>query len=189
MPIIGFILIVSGLLVVTYFSGSKSSSQQTNPPPQAQVQALPVNSSITSYFDYAEAKAAGYSDQEINQYLASKGQVGQPNNSIMPKPQVTKPSDRALKLATLLFLNAGNQKTELTKKFANGTDNLQLAINNFALMLDKDPQKTTILEVALFDYLAKQQSQNNSQSTLNDLDWKLHGIENQLDDIKSTLTP
>lgn len=80
-----------------------------------------------------------------------------PINSPAPdskKPTTqTKPSNKSISLATAIFLYAGSEKSQLIKKLANGTDDLQLATTNFALALDRDPQWANKVELALYTYL------------------------------------
>lgn len=79
--------------------------------------------------------------------------------SIIPIP--VKPTSKSISLATSLFSYAGSEKSQLIKKFANGTDDLSLAITNFALALDKDPEWAKKVELAIYAYLLSKGTQNN----------------------------
>lgn len=165
MHVLGFILIISGLLTVTYFSGPKSSIEKSNPTsqPQDQVQAMPTNPPTQPNFDYEGAKAAGYSDAEIQAYLASKSQQ---DNKITPKPQPTRASDKALRLSAYIFSASNeNQKSELINKFSDGNNDLKLAVTNLALMLDSKPDALTIADKLVAEDLSKKKilADNNTE--------------------------
>lgn len=190
MPVIGFILLISGLLVVTYFSGPKSNSEQNNQPQpaQGQIETLPVKQAESSNYDYEKAKAAGLSDEEIQNYIATKSPNGTVTirnkatgeiqkipksqltnyvSSSKPQPKVVKASDKALKLSIYAFLASNEkQRNDLINKFSNGTNDLKEAIKNLALLLDSNSEAMAVVDKTVAQDIANKKSQEESNAVL-----------------------
>lgn len=159
MHILGLFLVVTGFLTALYFTGPKNNTEQNSLPPplQGQVQALPTNTP-SSNFDYEGAKAAGYSDAEIQSYLTSKSQD---KNSVTPKPQVIKASDKALRLAAYIFTASDEAlRKKLINQFSNGKNDLKLAVTNLALSLDSKPEALALFEKAIAQDIAQKATKN-----------------------------
>lgn len=231
MNIVGFVLIVSGVLVVTYFSGSKSQIEKpptleykteasTNisssgtvnkkeevsgrirvknlqtgetgtveewdfDPKKFQKLDSPVK---TSNYDYEKAKAAGLSDEEIQNYIATKSsngtviirnkatgeiqkipksQLANYISSSKPQPKIVKASDKALKLSAYIFVASNEkQRSDLMSRFSNGTNDLKEAVKNLALQLDSNPEATTLAEKAIAQDIANKKSQSDNQTII-----------------------
>lgn len=157
MHILGFILIVSGLLIVTYSPGPKSSSENAEPPPQGQVAALPINSPNPNNKEDTVTirnKKTG----EVKQ--VPKSEVTNYVPTPQPQPKATKASDKALKLAIyILTFSSEKQKTEFVNKFSDGKNDLALAVNNLALFLDSKPEALALAEKTVAQDLANRKSQ------------------------------
>ncbi len=164
MSVLGFILIISGLLVVTYFSGPKSSSEQSKTllPPQGQVTALPVNSPSPSNKEEMVTirnKTTG----EVKQVL--KSAVANYVSTPQPQPKVIKASDKPLRLAAFIFATSNeNQRNEFINKFSNGTNDSSVAVKNLALLLDSKPEAMALAEKTVAQYVANKKSQEESNA-------------------------
>lgn len=159
MPIIGFILIVSGLLVVTYFSGPQSNSDQNiqTSPHEGQVIALPITSPSPTP---NEAMVTIRNKKTGETKQVPKSQVSNYVSTPQPQPKATKASDKALKLAIyILSFSNEKQRTEFVNKFSEGKNDLALAVNNLALFLDSKPEALTLAEKTVAQDLANRKSQ------------------------------
>lgn len=182
MHILGVVLITVILLTGVYFTGPKSNSNQvTQPsPPSGQVQALPVKPTASSNYDYEGAKAAGLSEEEILNYIATKSpngtvtirnkatgeiqkipksQLANYISSSKPKPEVVNASDKASKLSAYVFTSSNEkQKNDLISKFSNGTNDLKEAVKNLALLLDSKPEAIALIEKTIAQDIANKKS-------------------------------
>lgn len=162
MYILRFILIVSGMLVATYFSGPKNSPEQFNSPPQGQVQALPSNSPSSNNKE-ATVTIRNKTTGEFKQ--VPKSQVESYVST--PQPKVVNPSDKALKLSVYVFLGSNEkQRSDLINKFSNGTNDPKEAIKKLALLLDSNPEAMALTEKAVAQDIANKKSQSDSQAIL-----------------------
>lgn len=157
MHILGFILIVSGVLIVTYFSGPNSSSNQSiEPTPQGQVSALPINSPGSDKEEMVTTR--NKTTGEVKQI--PKSEVANYVATPKPQPKATKASDKALKLAIyILTFSNEKQRIELINKLSNGKNDLALAISNLALFLDSKPEALALAEKTVAQDLANRKSQ------------------------------
>lgn len=161
--LLGFILIVTGLLTVTYFSGPKNTPQQSSLPQQSQAQALPV-SSPTPDNNEAMITIRNKKTGEVKQVPQS--QVSNYTQATQ-QPKVVQPSEKALKLSAYIFLAVNDdQRNELISKLSIKKDDLKSAITNFALLLDSKPEGMALAEKLVAEDLAKKKSQAESEAIL-----------------------
>jgi len=81
-------------------------------------------------------------------------------------PKVVKASDKALRLSTYIFaVSQGSQRSELINKFSNGKNDLALAVNSLALLLDSKPEALALVEKTVTQDLARRLSKNSEDSS------------------------
>lgn len=194
MRILVLFLIVSGFLVVTYFSGPKNTPQQA-PALTYEAQSSPVVSPspvITNPTIAIRNKTTG----EVKQIPESQktnfvptpqsknvSNTSSPTPAFTPNPYEIKPSNMSSALAVIVYSNLGNEKTKYIRQFANGSDDLNLAIHNFALMLDKNPN----IAASLMVYIMNKNSQRSSNTTIEDLEDKIDTLNNKIEDLNDNL--
>ncbi len=81
-------------------------------------------------------------------------------------PKVVKASDKALHLSTYIFtVIKGDKRNEFINKFSNGKNDLALAVNNLALLLDSKPEALALVEKTVTQDLARRLSKNSEESS------------------------
>lgn len=101
----------------------------------------------------------------LGSQVNTESQVAQPVKvSPTATPKAVKASDRSLKLATYIFAAIkGNQRTEFINKFSNGKNDLVLAVNNLALLLDSKPELLAAVEKVIAQDLVQRSAKNSQE--------------------------
>jgi hypothetical protein len=90
-------------------------------------------------------------------------------------PKAVKPSEKSLLLSTYFFAEINDeQRTEFINKFSDGKNDLALAVNSFALLLDNEPEALAVVEEIYTEDLAQDvtdSTEGSGDTIFNDLEY------------------
>lgn len=126
------VLAIPLLIFLGFFANRSVNTNITSVDPTPTISVSKVFNEISFRED---AKKNGYSDEEIDSYLIVQGIIN------------AKPSDRALQVASTYYVDlSADDQTSFLNDNTNGSKSPTEAIRNFAILLDRYPEKLALFE-------------------------------------------